>query len=447
MGAMNLSTLDRRILRLAVPALGTLAIEPLYVLVDTAIVGHLGTEPLAGLAIAATILLTITSFVMFLEYGVTPDVARALGRGDSRSAGVAATDSLSIAVLLGTPVAIVIAALARPLTALFSSHDAVVDAATTYLRISAMGLPFVWMTMVGHGVMRGHNNLTRPLVIVLAANVANVVLEIVVVYGFDMGVAGSAWSTVIVQIGAALAFTGIMRPNMVRIAPAWRRMRPILARAGHLGLRSAAMLSAWVAATRVASRVGTSTLAAYQVVQQLFTLFGLALDSLAIPAQSLVAGALGGGDPEEAMAVGRSSMKMSVWAAAGFCAVLAASSPFVGRLFSDDDAVIGRVLVGALFIAVLQIPGAVAFALDGVLIGGHDTKYLGRAAVFNLIPFVPVLVAVIVFPSLGIAGLCAAQLIWITTRATVNYRRFTSQRWIVPEPVTPRSASPAAGGL
>ena len=434
MRSMNLSVLDRRIIRLAVPALGTLAIEPLYVLVDTAIVGHLGTEPLAGLAIAATILLTITSFVMFLEYGVTPDVARALGRGDARSAGVAATDSLSIAVLLGAPAAAVIAVVARPLCSLFSSHDAVIDAATTYLRISAVGLPFVWMTMVGHGVMRGHNNLTRPLVIVLAANVANVVLEVIVVYGFDMGVAGSAWSTVIVQIAAAFAFTGIMRPYMERIAPAWRRMRPILARAGHLGLRSVAMLTAWVATTRVASHVGTSTLAAHQVIQQLFTLFGLALDSLAIPAQSLVAGALGAGDADEAMAIGRSSMKMSVWVAAVFCCVLAASSPFVGTLFSDDDAVVGRVLVGTLFLAVLQIPGAVAFALDGVLIGGHDTKYLARAAAFNLIPFVPALAAVIVYPSLGIAGLWASVLIWMTTRATVNHRRFASRRWMVPEP-------------
>jgi len=432
---MKLSTLDRRIVRLAIPALGTLAIEPMYVLVDTAIVGHLGTEPLAGLAIAATILLTITSFVMFLEYGVTPDVARALGRGDTRSAGVAATDSLWIASLLGAPAAILIAVLARPLTGLFSSHDEVIDAATTYLRISAVGLPFVWMTMAGHGVMRGHNNLTRPLVIVLVANAVNVVLEIVVVYGFDMGVAGSAWSTVVVQIGAAFAFTGIMRPYMARIAPAWRRMRPILARAGHLGLRSMAMLAAWVATTRVASHVGTSTLAAHQVIQQLFTLFGLALDSLAIPAQSLVAGALGGGDTDEAMAVGRSSLKMSVWVAMAFAAVLAGSSPFVGRLFSGDDAVVSRVVVGALVLAALQIPNAIAFALDGVLIGGHDTKYLGRAAVFNLLPFVPALALVIAFPSLGIAGLWAALLVWMTARATVNYRRFISRRWMVSEPV------------
>ena len=427
---VNLSALDRRIIRLAIPALGTLAIEPLYILVDTAIVGRLGTDPLAGLAIAATVLLTITSFVMFLEYGVTPDVARALGRTDRQGAGIAASDSLSLAVMLGVPVAVLVALSSSPLARLLGAHGAVLDAATTYLRISAIGLPFVWVTMVGHGVMRGHNNLTRPLLVVLVANVVNVVLELIVVYGLHMGVAGSALSTVVVQIGAAMSFTGIMRPYLTRIAPAWARLRPILARAGHLGLRSVAMLGAWVAVTRVAAHVDTATLAANQVLQQLFMLLALALDALAIPAQSLVAAALGADDRDGAMEIGRSSLRMSLWIAAGFGIVVAATSPLLPRLFSTDGSVISRVTVGLIFLAVMQLPGAVAFSLDGVLIGGHDTRFLGRAAVCNLIPFAPMLVAVVIHPALGIAGLWAAQLVLMTSRALVNHRRFSSRRWM-----------------
>ena len=428
---MPLNSLDRRIIALAIPALGTLAIEPLYVLVDTAIVGRLGTDPLGGLAIAATLLLTITSLVMFLQYGVTPDVARALGAGDADEARAAASSTLWLAVLIGVPVGAVVGATARPLCRLLGGHGAVLDAATTYLRISAIGLPFVFVTMVGHGVMRGHNSLGRPLLVVLVANVANLVLEVVVVYGFDMGVAGSAWSTVVVQIGAALAFGGVMRPFLARCRPAWERLRPILARARHLGLRSVAMLGAWVTLTRVAASVDTPTLAANQVLLQVFTFLALALDALAIPAQSLVAGALGAHDPQTAMAVGRSSLKMSLWVAAGFAALLAATSPVLARVFSADGAVISRVIAGSLLLAVMQIPGAVAFALDGVLIGGHDTKYLGRAAVLNLIPWVPFLAAVVVYPQLGIVGLWSAQLALMTTRAIINLRRFRSQRWIV----------------
>ena len=434
-GPVPLSSLDRRIIALAIPALGTLAIEPLYVLVDTGIVGRLGTDPLGGLAIAATILLTIISLVMFLQYGVTPDVARAIGSGDEREASAAASSTLWLAVLLGVPVAAVVAIAAQPLCHLLGGRGAVLDAATTYLRISAIGLPFVFVTMVGHGVMRGHNTLGRPLLVVLIANMVNVVLEVVVVYGFDMGVAGSAWSTVVVQVGAAVAFGGIMRPFLVRCRPVWHRLRPILGRARHLGLRSVAMLGAWVTLTRVAAMVDTPTLAANQVLLQVFTFLALALDALAIPAQSLVAGALGAHDPATAMAVGRSSLKMSLWVAAGFCGLVAATSPLLPHAFSADGAVISRVTIGALFLAVMQIPGAVAFALDGVLIGGHDTRYLGRAAVLNLIPWVPFLVAVVVHPQLGIVGLWSAQLALMTTRAVINLRRFRSERWITLEAV------------
>jgi Na+-driven multidrug efflux pump len=266
--------------------------------------------------------------------------------------------------------------------------------------------------------------------VVLVANVVNVVLELIVVYGFHMGVAGSALSTVVVQIGAAMSFTGIMRPYLMRIAPAWARLRPILARAGHLGLRSVAMLGAWVAVTRVAAHVDTATLAANQVLQQLFMLLALALDALAIPAQSLVAAALGADDRDGAMEIGRSSLRMSLWIAAGFGIVVAATSPLLPRLFSNDGSVISRVTVGLIFLAVMQLPGAVAFSLDGVLIGGHDTRFLGRAAVCNLIPFAPMLVAVVIHPALGIAGLWAAQLVLMTSRALVNHRRFSSRRWM-----------------
>ncbi|MCU1396429.1 MAG: putative MatE family transporter [Ilumatobacteraceae bacterium] len=443
-GTRRTSPLDRRIIALAIPALGTLAIEPLYILVDTGIVGRLGTDPLAGLAIASTVLLTISSFVMFLQYGVTPDVARAIGAGDDERARVAAADSAWLAVLLGVPVGLLVAALARPLAVALGGHGAVLAAAVTYLRISAIGLPFVFVTMVGHGVMRGRNNLTRPLVVVLVANVVNVVLELLVVYGFHMGVAGSAWSTVVVQIGAAAAFGGILRPFLARVRPTWARLRPVLARGGHLGLRSVAMLGAsWVASTRVAATVDTATLAANQVLVQLFTFLALGLDALAIPAQSLVAGALGAHDEDEAMAIGRSSLRLSLWVAGGLFVVLAATSGVLPRVFSADGAVISRVTAGALFLAVMQIPGAVAFSLDGVLIGGHDTRYLGRAAVLNLIPWLPFIAAVLLFPQLGIGGLWAGQLALMTTRAAINLRRFRSRRWIAGSSTVEVAAAPA----
>ena len=430
---MKLTALDRRIISLAIPALGTLAIEPIYILVDTAIVGRLGTDPLAGLAIAGTVLLTVLALFGFMQTGVTPLVAHALGASDTPKARVAASDSLWLALLLGVPVGVTIAALAPTLARALGARAGVLDAAVTYLRISAIGIPFVLVALVGHGVMRGYNDLRLALKIVLVANVVNVVAELITVYGLDMGVAGSALSTVIVQILAAGAFALVLSSKLARVRPRWQRMRPILVAGGHLGIRSIAMLAVWLAVTRVAAGVDTATLAAHQVLFQLFLFLALVLDALAIPAQSLVAGALGASDRDAAMGVGWSSTKLSLWLGCGFCVLVAALSPVLGRVFSDDDDVVTRVSAGLLFLAVMQIPGAVAFALDGVLIGGRDQRFLGRVAVVNLISFAPFLVATLVEPRLGIAGLWGGQLAWMVMRATVNFRRFRSQRWM-PQP-------------
>ena len=414
----------RRIIGLAVPALGTLAVEPLYVLVDTAIVGRLGTPQLAGLAIASTILLTVVSLAAALEYGITPDIAFAHGAGDQPEARRVAADALSLAMMVGVPLGAAVSALARQLAWLLGGRGEVLDHASTYLRIAAIGLPFVLIAYVGHGVMRGLNSLRRPLVIVVVANVVNLLLEIVAVYVLDLGVAGSAWSTVVVQIVAAGAFLAVLAPHTTRARPIWRRLRPMLVTGGHFAVRSLAMFAVWNAATFVAAHVDTPTLAAHQVLTQVFMFLALALDALAIPAQSLVAGALGAGDPAAARRVGRLSTRLSLWCALGLAVILAGTSPLGARLFSDDPAVRSRLIAGLLILAVMQFPGAVAFALDGALIGAEDERWLAGRAVRNLVGFAPLAVATLLYPGLGLGGLWGAQLMWMVLRAWVNHRRW-----------------------
>ncbi len=416
--------LDRRIVQLAIPALGTLAVEPLYVLVDTAIVGRLGTPQLGGLAIASTVLLTVISLTAALEYGLTPDVAFAHGRGDAMEARRAATNGLQLAAMLGVPMGVALGLAARPLCWLLGGRNDVLEHASTYLRISAVGLPFVLVAYVGHGVMRGVNQLRLPLLLVVVANVVNLLLEIVAVYWLDLGVAGSAWSTVIVQVLAAGAFIGIMRPHLTRMRPAWARIRPVLASGRHFAVRSLAMFAVWNSATFVAARIDTPTLAANQVLTQLFMFLALMLDALAIPAQSLVAGALGAAQPGEAKRVGHISTRLSLWAALGLAVLLAVASPWAPHVFSQDGAVQSRLTAGLLILAVMQIPGAIAFAFDGALIGAKDERWLGRQAVYNLLGYAPLALTTLCFPSLGLAGLWGAQLTWMTLRAVVNSRRW-----------------------
>lgn len=422
--------LDRRVVRLAIPALGTLAVEPLYVLVDTAIAGHLGTDVLAGLGLAAVILLTVTALVDFMEYAATPVIAFLHGAARSGEARRAAGDALTLAGLMGTVVAAVVAFAAPVFVHVLGGRGQVAENAVLYLRIMSIGLPFALVVLAGHGVMRGVNQLTRPLVIVAVANGVNLVLEVVAVYVLHWGIAGSAWSTVVAQALSAVWFLQVVRPHAVRSAPSWRRYRPFLVTGVHLGLRAMAMLAVWIMSAAVAARVDTPTLAANQVASQLFLFLALALDALAIPAQSLVAGALGGDDGAGAVRVGDSATRLSLWAAACVAVPLALLSPLIPHAFTSDGAVVSRASAALLVLAIMQFPGALAFALDGALIGANDERFLGRAAVLNLVAYLPLAVATVVAPQLGILGLWGAQLLWITSRAGVNVHRWRGGAWM-----------------
>jgi putative MATE family efflux protein len=424
--------LDRRIVGLAVPALGALAIEPLYVLVDTAIVGRLGTTPLAGLALASSVLLLVVAGCNFLAYGTTQRLAHHRGAGRHDDAAAVGVQALWLALALGVPLAVGVAALAEPAARLLGGSGEVLEAATTYLRISAIGLPFVLVALVGNGVLRGVADLRTPLVVALAANAANVVLEVVFVYGLDSGIAGSASSTVIVQAAAAVAYLVVIRRHLqpaVTRKPDREHLVPLLAAGQHLLVRVGAMLAVFTASTAVAARVDDATLAAHQIVLQFFNLFALVVDALAIPAQTLVASALGAEGLDAATTIGRRVLRLSLVAGIGLAVILAAMAWPLPWLFTDDADVASRAAAGLVILALAQPAAGAAMGLDGVLIGGGDYRFLARASVAYLGAFAPMAVATLVWPSLGIVGVWLAMSSWLVARAIANAVRFERRHW------------------
>jgi putative MATE family efflux protein len=423
---------DRRIVALAIPALGTLAVEPLYVLADTAIVGHLGTTPLAGLALAASVLLLVTAGCNFLAYATTQRFAHHRGGGRPADAARVGVQALWLSAVIGVPLAAVLAAGARLFAWVLGGRGDVLDAATTYLRISAAGIPFILVALAGQGVLRGVQDLGTAFRIVLLANLANVALELLAVYGLDLGIAGSAWSTVVVQAGAAVAFLVVVRPHLA--AAASRRidrqeMAPFLTAGGHLALRVATVLIVVTGSTFVAAHIDDATLAAHQIGATLFSLLALALDAYAIPAQTLVANALGAGDPVEAAEIGDRVLRLSILTATALGLVLAALSWPLTHVFTSDPAVASRAVVAILFLALMLPPGGVAWALDGVLMGAGDYRFLGRASAVSALAYLPLAVVTLAVPSLGIAGVWLSMVVWMVARAAVNERRYRSGRW------------------
>ncbi len=433
MAVLARDDVDRRIVALAIPALLTLAAEPLYVLADTAIVGHLGTTPLAGLALAASVLLLVTAGCNFLAYGTTQRLSHHRGAGRDAAAAGVGVQALWLCALLGAPLAAGLAVTARPLAFLLGGRGDVLDAATTYLRISAAGIPFVLVALAGQGVLRGVENLRTPLVIVVLANIANLALEIVAVYALDLGIAGSAWSTVVVQVGAAAAFLLVLRPHLAA-APSRRpdraEMAPFLTAGRHLAVRVASVLVVLTGATAVAARIDEATLAAQQIATTMFNLLALTADAYAIPAQTLVAHRLGAGDGAGAVGIGERVERLALLTMTALGVAVVVLAWPLAHVFTSDPAVASRATAALVLLGVLQPAAGIAMGLDGVLIGAADYRFLGRASALCAVAFLPLAAATLAVPALGIVGIWLALNVWMVARATVNGRRFRSRSWM-----------------
>ncbi|HEV7887070.1 MAG TPA: MATE family efflux transporter [Acidimicrobiales bacterium] len=425
----GLDELDRSIVALAVPALGALAVEPLYVLADTAIVGRLGTTPLGGLAIASTVLNALVWMSNVLSFGTTSRVARLTGQGDHAGAHRVAAQGLWLCIVIGLPAAGGVALLARPVAAALGGRGEVLDAATTYLRISAAGIPFILVALLGHGWFRGRSDTRTPLRIVVVANLLNIGLEVLFVYGFHWGVAGSAWGTVAAQVVTACWFLALGVARLAR--PEWDEMRRLLVIGRDLFVRTAALLSVLALSTAVAARVSPATLGGHQIALQFFALLALSVDALAITAQAMVGTRLGAGDETGALHVARRLVRIGLYVGAAVGLVVIALSPLVPHGFSADGRVVRQATAALVLLGALQVPAAIAFVLDGVLMGASDFRFLKWTTLAGALAFLPFAGAVLVWHRLGIVGIWAGLLVWMSARSVVSLRRFSRGRWAV----------------
>jgi putative MATE family efflux protein len=426
------SRYDREIFRLALPALGALAAEPLYLLVDTAIVGHLGRSQLAALGIAAAVLGGVFAIFNFLQYGTTAQVARAGGAGQTETARRLGAQAVWLSLGFGVAVAALVAVLAEPLVSLMGGKDDAGSYAVTYLRIAAIGLPAAFLALGGQGYLRGISDLRTPLQIVVAGNVANVILEVLFVYVFHWGIEGSAWGTAIAQLGMGGGFLVVILRGMGRkeVKPRLALARRVLSLGKWILLRTSALMSSFVLAGAVATRFGEAAIGAHQVAFQLFIFLALVLDSIAIAGQIIVGRELGSGRREDAYAAGERMIWLSVAAGAVFAVLMFLLSGLLPQVFTGDEAVLDETaLLWPLFALMQPLNGAV-FALDGILIGAGDGPFLAMSMVAAFVVCAIVLVAALA-GDWGIRGVWAALVVLILVRLAAMTARFRRGRWLV----------------
>ncbi len=425
-------SLDRQIWALAGPAVLTLASEPLYLLADTATVGRIGTEALGGLAVGSVVVLFATGMLVFLTFGTAATVARLLGARRPRAAAEQSVQGLWLGAGLGLAVALVLWPTAPWLLERFGADRAVLEDAGTYLYVSLWGMPAVTVAMAGTGALRGHLDTRTPLVVAVGTNTLNVILTVTFVLGLDRGIGGAAAGTVVAKWTAAIAYTAIVlrlaRHQSASLRPDSRGIASLAVVGRDLFVRTVALRASLTITVSLAARKGVVALAAYEVAFQVWTALAYVLDALEAAAQSLVAKALGGSDRALARDTARRILAWAVGDGVALGALLVVASPLVARVFTDDAAVIELLVVSLVWVGALQPLNGAAFALDGILVGGGDQRYLAGAMLVTL-AVVAAGSVVVAKPTLGLWALWLLLGAFMASRVVVLGIRYRTDRW------------------
>jgi putative MATE family efflux protein len=419
------------VIRLAVPALGVLAAEPLYVLVDTAVVGHLGAIPLAALAVGGLVLAQTSSVLTFFSYGTTARAARLHGAGRRADAVAEGTQATWLAIIVGLLLLGLGQLFAGPIARLLAGPGEVADEAVDWLRIALFGIPLILITMAGNGWLRGVQDTVRPLRYVLAGNGISAGLCPILVYGLDFGLEGSAMANVAAQLISASLFLRALAVERALVRPSPPAMRAQLGMGRDLMLRSLAFQAIGISATTVAAHTSAATVGAHQIVLQLWVFLALLLDSLAIAAQSLIGAALGAHDERGALDVAKRVTGYGLAFGGLLTVIFAALFPVLPGVFTSDGSVLAEV-PGAwwIFVALQPIAGVV-FALDGVLLGAGDAGFMRNVTLISAgFGFLPVVWAAFAF-GWGLVGIWSAMSAFMLIRLVFMVNRWRSGRWAV----------------
>ncbi|MEA5054623.1 MAG: MATE family efflux transporter [Propionicimonas sp.] len=413
--------LDRELVALAVPAFATLLAEPLLVLADSAIIGHVSTDALAGLGIASSVVGVVVGLCVFLAYGTTASVARRLGAGDRAGALAGGLDGITLGALIGVVLAIVLQVAATGVVGWYGVEPVVADQAASYLSVVSLGFPGALVILAATGVLRGLQDTRTPLLVVVVMNLANIGLNLLFVHGLGWGITGSGTGTALAQTGAAvwLALTVLRGARREQVRWRWHPSGILTAArsSGWLVLRTAGLQAALLLTTAVAARMGAVSMAAHQVLYSLWMLLTFAMDAVAIAAQALVGRYLGAGEASTVRSLLARMLGWGVLIGVTGGLLLWAGQGLYLWLFTPDAAVVGLVSSVLPLVAGLTVLGGVVFVLDGVLIGAGDTRYLAWASLVNLLVYLPLAIMVAV---------TGGGLVWLW----LAYAGFTLSRFV-----------------
>lgn len=414
-------SVDRQILRLALPAIVNNITVPLLGLCDTAIAGHLGSAMFLGAMSVGAMMLNVVYWLCgFLRMGTSGLTAQAYGAADTRLGRDVLRKSLVIAGLISVTAITLQTPLLEVLLLLIGPGEDVKEFASLYFRTCIWGAPAQLGMMAVSGWFIGRQNTVVPMAVAIGVNVVNILVSLLLVFGFDSGFAGIAAGTLCAGwIGLAGALL-LVRRELRRELPAgngrvpWGRFFSVN---GNLFFRSACIMSVSLAMTSVGARLGETTLAANAVMMQFFLFFSYFMDGFAFAGEAMVGRSAGAGDEAGLRRSVKGLMRWGAAMAGLFLVVYSAGSGIITSLLTDVGAVCEAVGSMRPWVTALPPVAVAAFIFDGIFIGLARTKSLLASTLVASALFFAM-----TFVSAGEAGMPSNTLLWSAFEAYLLLR-------------------------
>jgi len=280
--------------------------------------------------------------------------------------------------------------------------------------------------------LRGVKDTVRPLWVAIGTALFNLGLELVLIYGFNKEIGASAAATVISQWIGALIYLFWIRQAIggykVSFKPKFLVLIKLLKSSSELLIRNLSLTTSFIVATAMAARLGNVDVAAHEIGFQAWFFLSMSMDAIAIAAQAITGNLLGAGNAHEARQMGRRAIIWSTGLGCFIGSILAIFHLSFAEIFSEDTAVVELAGFLLLHVAAMAPLSGVAFALDGILIGAGDQRFLAKAMSFSAVISVPLMLLSLAF-GLGIGWIWGSIWILMLTRSTTLYIRFRSDKW------------------
>ncbi len=437
------SELRASVMRLAWPAIVENLLHTMVGIVDTAMVGRLGSPSLAAVGLGNQIFNMGLTVFFALATGSTAIVARYIGAKEPEKAGEVARQSLTLGFFVSGTVMVLLFLTARDLLGfLFGRSDALVlDMGAGYVRVVASALVLNYFLIVINAILRGAGDTQTPMRITALVNVINILGNTVFIYGLGpipaMGVAGAALGTAVAQAcGGVIAIRTLLRNKVlrVRLSDSFRPDAAIIRRITNIGVPAGVeqgiMRVGQLFYTMIVSSLGTVPYAAHQVALNAESLSFMPGAGFAVAATTLVGQSLGAQQPEDAETAGKITRNMAVLVMSAMGLVFLIFPRFFVGIFSNDPEVMELASVCLRLVAICQPSLAIWMVLAGGLRGAGDTKAIMRIVTVSFLCVRVGLAYILTIRfGFGLIGAWVAMIIDLFLRGVLISRRFNRGKW------------------